>query len=147
MATTLHDYLQKYAHTPYEDLLILAKKNTTLLWDELEKMFEDCDSVTVSDVYLHVISACLGTDGNFSEKEYKFFCDFLGRDGSGEDYEDMKNVITLIGDDAGREAADTLIDSLSDKGKAQLTMFCIAFLCADKDVTHEESGFLKKLLA
>lgn len=146
MATTLHEYLEKYANTPYKDLLYLARCNTSTLWDELEKMFEDCDSVSVSDVYLHMIAACLGADGELSETEYKFFCDFLRKDPTQEDYEEVKSLIAVLGDKAGQEAADQLIDSLSAKGKAQLTMFCIAFLCADKDISHKESDFLKKLI-
>ena len=137
---TLSEIMQDYVNLPYSDLLAIANRSLGDLVEALEKNVEREDLRTHAVILL--MSACIGVDGRFSELEYKFVCDILGKQ---HDYNSLKSMIAEIGDSEGRDVIDGLLDAFSDIKKPALA-FCLCFLAVDETITREEVAFLNKLL-
>lgn len=137
---TLNEIMQDYVNLPYSDLLAIANRSLSELFSALEKNVSSEQTRTNAVVML--IASCIGVDGRFSELEYKFICDVLGKN---HDYNTLKDMAAGLGNSEGRDIIDEFLDSCSEIKKPAL-VFCLCFLAVDETITREEVAFLNKLL-
>ena len=141
-----NDYPPKI--TCYEDAVQVAKESMAIMYPRLKAHFAKDGSrapILAFGGLLTFIATTIAVDGEFSETEYKFYCDVTGCTDS---YEEAKKIMDDCSTEECRSIADRIFDCVAEtqEEKIALLRLCVAVITVDKEVSVEEYEFLKRLI-
>ena len=89
-------------------------------------------------LFLNIICASIGADGELSELEKRFVCDAFSLE---EDI--LEELIKFSGDE---ELVDKLADSVSEDVKKDIVVIVCAIAACDKNMSRNDEAFIEKII-
>ena len=133
------ELLQNYVNKDYAELMSVAKA-------ALDSLVPDCYRFNPKEngdktVALWIIIAALGADSMLTTLERKFICELLNIDGASLDTA-VKAYTPRMAD-----VTDVFADREGDRVKEKVLTLVLCIAACDERITHEETAFIRRILA
>ena len=140
--TKLKELFEQYLSLDYDQLLSRARE----LFSEVSAAFKRAFGTenSAAQALLITIFSCLSIDGKLTDDECRFLSDIFGFTKS---YDEINNTVeSLVGAVGGYMVAYRAASLLTAEERKDLVSFCLCFLVIDKELSENETAFIKKLL-
>lgn len=137
---TFNELMQGYVDMSYEEIVERAKTDLGVLMPYFAQYDKEHNG---AGLVFPFMCTCLAVDGQFTEKEAKFYSDIMERE---IPYEQAKEVIQMHYSDNMTDLADKFFDASDKEVKAMLLDLACCILAVDERMGTEEVAFIKKLL-
>ncbi|MBQ3498921.1 MAG: hypothetical protein IJA87_07325 [Clostridia bacterium] len=133
------ELLQNYVNKDYAELMFIAKA-------ALDSLLPDCYIFNPREngdktVALWIVIAALGADSKLSPLERKFICELLSIDNSSLDTA-IKAYTPRMAD-----ITDVFADKEGEHVKEKVLTLVLCIAACDEKIAHEETAFIRRILA
>lgn len=135
---TFNEMMQKLVNSDYETLVSIAQEALVGVLPACKEVDPDNDGITMAT---SIILSAIAADGVLSGLEQKFLADALGLSQPA-----IKQLIGLY-DSRMAELVDVFADHSSPRVKAEILALVSAVAAVDEKISHQETAFIKKLMA
>ncbi|MBR2888880.1 MAG: hypothetical protein IKC09_01230 [Oscillospiraceae bacterium] len=135
---TFNEMMQKLVNSDYETLVSIAQEALVGVLPACKEVDPDNGGIAMAT---SIILSAIAADGVLTGLEKKFLADALGLN------QDAINQLIGLYDRRMAEMVDVFVDHSNPNVKAEVLALVSAVAAVDEKISHQETAFIKKLLA
>lgn len=141
--TNFQKMLQTFVDLPYDELLEIAKRQIPVITNAVNRLPSENKNMNAPLVLSSAIFACIGIDGRLSDRELRFFNDFLGTSYTSDE---LVALVATVRGDACLAILYSVSKGFTTDERAALVKLCLSFLSVDGSLERDEIAFIKSLM-